>query len=42
VGYGTETFTAKDFARVGIVLTIAAYALMMVLGATYWHWLGYL
>ncbi len=41
VGYGTETFTAKDFVRTGLVLTVIAMALVMLLGATYWHWLGY-
>lgn len=41
VAYGTETFSAKDFVRTGLVLTIVACALMMLLGATYWRWLGY-
>jgi len=41
VAYGTETFTARDFVRTGFVLTIIALALVMLLGATYWHWLGY-
>jgi solute carrier family 13 (sodium-dependent dicarboxylate transporter), member 2/3/5 len=41
VAYGTETFEARDFVRTGLVLTIIAFALVMVLGATYWHWLGY-
>ena len=41
VGYGTETFEAKDFVRTGLVLTVVAYALVMLLGATYWRWLGY-
>jgi di/tricarboxylate transporter len=41
VAYGTETFAAKDFVRTGLVLTFVAYALVMLLGATYWHWLGY-
>src|SRR5664279_830991 len=41
VGYGTETFTARDFVRTGLVLTLIAVALVMLLGATYWHWLGY-
>jgi di/tricarboxylate transporter len=41
VAYGTETFAAKDFVRTGLVLTIVAYTLVMLLGATYWHWLGY-
>jgi len=41
VAYGTETFTARDFVRTGLVLTVIALALVMVLGATYWQWLGY-
>lgn len=41
VAYGTETFEARDFVRTGLVLTVIAFALVMLLGATYWHWLGY-
>jgi sodium-dependent dicarboxylate transporter 2/3/5 len=41
VAYGTETFQARDFVRTGLVLTLIAMVLVMVLGATYWHWLGY-
>ncbi len=41
VAYGTETFEARDFVRTGLVLTVVAFALVMLLGATYWHWLGY-
>ena len=41
VAYGTDTFNARDFVRTGFVLTIIALALVMLLGATYWHWLGY-
>ncbi len=41
VAYGTETFNAKDFVRTGLVLTVIAFALVMLLGATYWRWLGY-
>jgi anion transporter len=41
VGYGTETFEARDFVRTGLVLTVIAFALVMLLGATYWRWLGY-
>ena len=26
---------------IGLVLTVIAFALVMVLGATYWRWLGY-
>ncbi|HXF86965.1 MAG TPA: DASS family sodium-coupled anion symporter [Xanthobacteraceae bacterium] len=41
VAYGTETFEARDFVRTGVVLTAIAFALVMLLGATYWKWLGY-
>jgi sodium-dependent dicarboxylate transporter 2/3/5 len=41
VAYGTETFSARDFVRTGFVLTLIAMALVMLLGATYWRWLGY-
>ena len=41
LAYGTETFVARDFIRTGLVLTVCAYALTLVFGATYWHWLGY-
>lgn len=41
VAYGTETFVARDFVRTGLVLTVIAVVLVMVLGSTYWHWLGY-
>jgi anion transporter len=38
---GTETFEVRDFVRVGIVLTIIAYLLLLLFAATYWRWLGY-
>jgi anion transporter len=41
VAYGTDTFEPRDFVRTGLVLTVIAFALVMVLGATYWQWLGY-
>ena len=41
VAYGTETFSARDFVRTGLVLTVIALALVMLLAATYWRWLGY-
>jgi anion transporter len=41
LAYGTETFDAKDFIRTGLVLTAIALALVMLLGMTYWRWLGY-
>jgi len=41
VAYGTDTFEARDFVRTGLVLTVIAFALVMLLSTTYWHWLGY-
>ena len=42
VAYGTETFEVRDFIRTGIPLTIIAYLLVLLLGATYWQWIGVL
>jgi di/tricarboxylate transporter len=42
VAYGTGTFAVRDFVRSGLVLTVAGYALILLLGATYWSWLGLL
>jgi anion transporter len=41
VAYGTDTFSARDFVRTGLVLTVIALVLVMLLAATYWRWLGY-
>jgi len=40
IAYSTGTFEVRDFVRTGIPLTIAAYLLVVLLGATYWRWLG--
>lgn len=40
IAYGTDTFSVRDFIRTGIPLTIIAYGLIMLLGATYWKWIG--
>jgi anion transporter len=40
VAYGTDTFEVRDFVRTGIPLTVVAYALVLIFGATYWKWLG--
>ena len=40
VAYGTDTFEVRDFIKTGIPLTIIAYLLILLLGATYWKWLG--
>jgi anion transporter len=41
VAFGTDTFTARDFVRTGLAITVVAYLLVLLLGATYWSWLGY-
>jgi anion transporter len=41
VAYGTETFEARQFVKIGLVLTVIAFALVVLFGATYWRWLGY-
>lgn len=40
VCFGTETFKARDFIRVGAWLTIVGYALLLLFALTWWHWLG--
>jgi anion transporter len=42
VAYGTDTFEVRDFVRTGIPLTIIAFALILLMGSTYWRWLGYM
>src|ERR1700692_905144 len=41
LAFGTGTFEARDFIRVGVVMTVVAYVLLLVFAATWWHWLGY-
>ncbi|HUC62374.1 MAG TPA: DASS family sodium-coupled anion symporter [Alphaproteobacteria bacterium] len=41
VAYGTDTFSSRDFVRTGIAITVLAYLLTLLFGATYWRWLGY-
>jgi anion transporter len=41
VGYGTGAFVERDFVRTGLAITILAYLLTLLFGATYWRWLGY-
>lgn len=40
LAYGTETFTAKDFLKSGVPLTVIGYLLILLFSATYWHWVG--
>lgn len=38
---GTETFNARQFAKVGIVITVIGYLTMLLFAGTYWKWLGW-
>lgn len=40
IAYGTNTFEVRNFVRCGIPLTIIGFCLIMLLGMTYWKWLG--
>lgn len=40
IAYGTDTFEVRDFIKTGIPLTIIGYITILILGATYWKWLG--
>lgn len=42
IAYGTDTFDARDFVRTGLVLTAAAFALLVLFALTYWPWMGYM
>ena len=40
--YGTNAFTTTQFAKVGIVVTVAGLGLILLLSATLWPWMGVL
>ncbi|UXR73737.1 anion permease [Staphylococcus sp. IVB6238] len=42
LAYGTETFTAKDYLKIGLPLTVVGYILVIIFSMTYWQWLGLL
>ncbi|WP_249871361.1 DASS family sodium-coupled anion symporter [Oceanobacillus saliphilus] len=42
LAYGTGTFTAKQFLKSGIPITIIGYLLIILFSATYWQWVGLL
>jgi di/tricarboxylate transporter len=42
IAYGTGAFTTRDFLRTGLWLTGIAYALLLLMSATYWRWTGLL
>ena len=39
---GTETFNARQFAKVGLLVTLIGYLLMLVFAMTWWKWLGWM
>ena len=39
---GTDTFDGRQFAKTGIVLTLAGYLLTLLFAVTYWRWLGWM
>lgn len=39
---GTETFTPRQFARVGLWVSAIGYVLLLVFASTYWSWLGWM
>ncbi|AEP00774.1 DASS family sodium-coupled anion symporter [Weizmannia coagulans] len=42
LAYGTGAFTAKDFLKSGLPLTIIGYLLILLFSMTYWKWVGLL
>jgi sodium-dependent dicarboxylate transporter 2/3/5 len=40
IAYGTNTFDAKDFMKIGIPLSAISLVLLVVFWCTYWRWLG--
>ncbi|QKF71047.1 sodium:sulfate symporter family protein [Campylobacter geochelonis] len=41
IAYGTGYFSVKQFVITGVPLAVIGYLLIMLFGATYWKWLGY-
>jgi len=39
---GTETFTSRQFTRIGIWMTVIGYVLLLVFALTWWKFLGYI
>lgn len=42
IAYGTVTFDARDFVRTGLMITLAAFALVVFFSLPYWQWMGYM
>jgi len=39
---GTETFSARQFAKVGVLVTLIGYLSMLLFAMTWWRWLGWI
>jgi solute carrier family 13 (sodium-dependent dicarboxylate transporter), member 2/3/5 len=39
---GTETFSARQFAKVGVLVTLIGYLSMLLFAVTWWRWLGWI
>ncbi|MBB3102977.1 DASS family sodium-coupled anion symporter [Azomonas macrocytogenes] len=39
---GTETFNARQFARIGLLITLVGYLSMLLFAVTWWRWLGWI
>jgi di/tricarboxylate transporter len=39
---GTETFSARQFAKVGVLVPLIGYLTMLLFAATWWRWLGWI
>lgn len=42
LAYGTGAFTAKQFLKTGVPLTVIGYLMVLLFSATYWQWIGLL
>ena len=41
IAFGTDTFTAANFIKIGIPYTIVVLVLYAIFALTYWSWMGY-
>ena len=39
---GPDTFNARDFVRTGLLITLAATALLVIFALTYWPWMSHM
>ena len=40
IAYSTDTFDARDFVCTGLVITLAAFVLLVVFSLACWPWMG--